>query len=151
MMKKIFFSLMILFLLVSCTPIEEEGDYKEGVYFGSAVDNFGTESSVATAVVYVNEHGLIKSVFLDTTHVKDDVLTTKKVLGKDYNMIVASPIGKEWDEQVKTLEKKIIEEQGLAWLKWSNDEQTKTDSISGVTMQIDALYKAVNYALSQAK
>ncbi|HHU54373.1 MAG TPA: FMN-binding protein [Mollicutes bacterium] len=152
-MKKFLVTLMIfaLVLVTGCTKVEDMGDYKEGTYFGTYTDNYGGSESVATAVVYVDETGNVKSVFLDTTHVKDGINTTKKTLGDDYNMKVASPIGKEWHEQVKALEDKIVAEQGLDWLEWSDEDQTETDSVSGVTMKINALYRAVEDALNLAK
>ena len=63
---------------------------------------------MSTAVVYVDKDGFIKSVFMDATYSKDDVLTTKKTLGEKYNMIVASPIKKEWFEQVELLKRKLL-------------------------------------------
>ena len=74
-MKKAFFLIMAvlaLLLVAGCTKIENLGEYKEGTYFGSALD----EGSVATALIYVNENGNIKSVYLDTTYEKDGVATT---------------------------------------------------------------------------
>ena len=56
---------------------------------------------------------------------------------------------KEWYEQVNLLEAKVIENQGLSFLTL-NDEG-KTDTIAGVTMKIDALYKALESALNEAK
>lgn len=149
-MKKAFFLIMavLALLLVSgCTKIEDLGEYKEGTYFGSALD----EGSVATALIYVDENGNIKSVYLDTTYEKDGVATTKKTLGEDYGMRKASPISKEWYEQVELLEKAILKEQGLNWVVWKDDEKTETDSVSGVTMKIGALYKATSEALNMAK
>lgn len=151
-MKKMLLGLlMVMFLFVGCTPVAEQGNYKEGVYYGAVEDGYGGSKNVATAVVYVNEEGYIKSIFIDTTYEKDNVLTTKKALGEKYNMIVASPIKKEWFEQVEAFEQKIIKEQGLSWLEWNDEEKTTTDSVSGVTMKIDALYRAVDKALKQAK
>ncbi len=137
----------VLIVITGCVKIEEQGNYKVGTYFGSFTDN----GSVATAVVYVDDNGYIKSVYLDTTYEKDEVLTTKKTLGEEYGMKAASPISKEWFEQVETLEKKIITEQGLDWIKWTDEDKTVTDSVSGVTMKINTLYKAVDGALKQAK
>ena len=137
----------VLIVITGCVKIEEQGNYKVGTYFGS----FAGNGSVATAVVYVDDNGYIKSVYLDTTYEKDEVLTTKKTLGEEYGMKAASPISKEWFEQVETLEKKIITEQGLDWIKWTDEDKTVTDSVSGVTMKINTLYKAVDGALKQAK
>lgn len=152
-MKKYLVGLIMISLVLAtgCTKVEEIGEYKEGTYFGSFTDNYDGKESVATAVVYVDENGKIKSVFLDTTYEHDGTLTTKKTLGDDYGMKVASPIGKEWHEQVKVLEDKIVAEQGLDWLEWKDEQQTETDSVSGVTIKINALYKAVEDALNQAK
>lgn len=157
-MKKIlaFLALICLIAISGCTPVEE-GNYKEGTYYGSSTDSFGGSNNTATAVVYVNSEGVIKSVFLDTTYTKDDTITTKKTLGLAYGMKGASESkgtiagGAEWDEQVKNLEKKIVEEQGLDWLTWSDTDKTVTDSVSGVTIKINALIDAVNKALIQAK
>ena len=46
---------------------------------------------------------------------------------------------------------KIIQEQGLDWLKWTDNEKTTTDSVSGVTIKINAIYEAIGNALNQAK
>ena len=59
------------------------------------------------------------------------------------------PGGAEWYEQVGTLEKKIIEDQGLT--KILVKEDGKTDSVSGVTIEVDEMYQAVLKALEQAK
>ncbi len=152
-MKKRILILMLVALMVitGCTKIEDEGIYKEGTYFGSALDNYGGSNSVATAVVYVDSNGNIKSVYLDTTFEKDGVITTKKTLGEDYGMRIASPISKEWFEQVEALESAIVEKQKLDFIEWTDDDKSITDSISGVTMKIDALYAAVKDAIAQAE
>lgn len=157
-MKKllIFLSLVCLIGAVGCTPVEE-GVYKEGTYFGTAQDDFGGNNNTALAVVYVGSDGAIKSVYLDTTYTKDDEVTTKKALGSLYGMKGASASkgtiagGAEWDEQIKNLEKKVVEEQGLDWLKWSDADNTVTDSVSGVTIKINALIEALSKAIEQAK
>lgn len=156
--KKFFVYFMFVALLVvsGCTPVEQ-GNYKAGIYYGTAIDSYGGENNTATAVVYVNEEGVIESLFLDTTYVKDGVITTKKALGSDYGMKDASasianiPGGAEWYEQVNNLENKVIAEQGLDWLIWSDEANTITDSVSGVTIKINALVEALNNALNQAK
>lgn len=104
---------------------------------------------MATAVVYVDQNGMIKSVFLDTVYSKDSVLTTKKTLGDDYNMKPASEAKKEWYEQVNLIETKVIENQDISFIKLNEDG--KTDTIAGVTMKVNALYEALNNALTKAK
>ena len=151
-MKKYFgiaFMIMLSVLLLSGCEKVSEGKYKEGTYLGTYTDNYGGSKNTAIAVVYVDNNGLIKSVYLDTTYVKDSVNTTKKALGNDYGMKARSEAGKEWYEQVNLLESKIIENQDLSFIKL--DENGKTDAVAGVTMKIDALYNAINLALKNAK
>lgn len=151
-MKKYFgiaFMIMLSVLLLSGCEKVGEGKYKEGTYLGTYTDNYGGSKNTAIAVVYVDSNGLIKSVYLDTTYVKDSVNTTKKTLGNDYGMKARSEAGKEWYEQVNLLESKIIESQDLSFIKL--DEDGKTDAVAGVTMKIDALYNAVDMALKEAK
>lgn len=152
-MKKCFIGLIFSFLFFTgCEKVEtvEYGNYVEGTYLGSAVDNYGGVENTAFAVVYVDKYGMIRSVYIDTTYVKDSINTTKKVLKDDYGMsTIMNTV--EWDKQVQLLESKIIEEQGLDFINWTNDEHSLTDSVSGVTIKIDAMYKAVDDALNQAK
>ena len=139
---------MCVFVFTGCEKVSE-GNYKEGTYYGSVVDYYGGSNAVASAVVYVDSTGMIKSVFLDTVYTKDDVLTTKKTLGDAYNMKQASEVGKEWFEQVNLIEAKVIENQNITFMTLNEDG--KTDTIAGVTMKVDALYKALENALNQAK
>lgn len=139
---------MCVFVFTGCEKVSE-GNYKEGTYYGSVVDSYGGSNAVASAVVYVDSTGMIKSVFLDTVYTKDDVLTTKKTLGDAYNMKQASEVGKEWFEQVNLIEAKVIENQNITFMTLNEDG--KTDTIAGVTMKVDALYKALENALNQAK
>lgn len=150
-MKKYFVLCLMLvvslFVFTGCEKVET-GNYKEGTYFGTYEDNYDGKA-VATAVVYVDANGVIKSVFLDTVYEKNDVLTTKKVLGDEYNMKSASEAGKEWYEQVNLIENKVIQNQGIEFMTLNEDG--KTDTIAGVTMKVNALYEALNNALSKAK
>ena len=125
--------------------------YKEGVYTGTATDSYGGQDNTATAIVTIDNNGKITDIKLDTTYTKDGVVTTKKILGSDYGMYnnpYGSTIG-EWDTQVKALEDFIVENQGLDDIKLNEDG--KTDSVSGCTIKIDALYEAAEDALNQAK
>ena len=157
-MKKLILGLVLISLLfvTGCTSVEK-GDYKEGTYFGYVEDTKNGVVTITSAVVYVNDNGMIKSVFLDSTYNKDSKNTTKKALGDAYGMKATSanlgviPGGAEWFEQAKSLETKIVEEQGLDWLVWKDEAKTKTDSVSGVTITVSSYYKAVENALSQAK
>jgi len=154
-MKKFlcFITIFALLFTVGCEKVTEKGDYKEGTYFASVTSGENT----VTAVAYVDESGVLKSLFIDTTYPKNDVLSTKKALGDAYAMkgrsaeIGVIEGGAEWDEQLNTLEKKILEEQNLDWLKWTDETKTKTDSIAGVTVTIDKYYAVVDDILKQAK
>lgn len=125
--------------------------YKEGIYTGTAIDSYGGQNNTATAIVTVNKNGKITDVDLDTTYTKDGVETTKKKLGDSYGMYggeYGSQVG-EWYQQVETLEKNVVDNQGLDKIKM-NDEGY-TDAVSGCTIKIDALYEALENALKQAK
>lgn len=125
--------------------------YTEGVYTGTAIDNYGGQSNTATAVVTINSDGKITDVNLDTTYTKDGVKTTKKALGSNYGMY-GSPYGSqvgEWYEQVEALENNVLDNQGLDGIKLDSDGYT--DTVSGCTIKIDALYEALQDALNQAK
>lgn len=157
-MKKLFLS-FIAILLVFITGCEkvEQGSYKEGTYLGyDSYESYG-EKYVTTALIYVDSNGMIKSCYIDSTHNKDGANTTKKVLGDDYGMKEDSaskgviPGGAEWYEQVKVIEDKVVAEQNLDWVKWQDEENTKLDAISGVTITADSYIKAIENALSQAK
>ena len=156
-MKKLLFSLVLVLslFLVGCEE-QEQGKYNEGTYFGHHEFNSRGNDFVTTAVVYVSEDGNIESVFIDTTYVQNEVNTTKKALGEDYGMRETSANigviegGAEWYEQIEVLEEHILKNQGLDWIEWSNEEETETDSVSGVTVTIDTYYAAVEMALNEA-
>lgn len=144
-MKKLMLCLCVCVMLFVFTGCEKVG-FKEGTYNGTAIDTYGGEENRATAKVVINSEGKIELVYLDTTYGD----STKKELGYDYNMkkFNANAAG-EWFEQVEKLEAAIVENQGTEFL--SLDENGKTDAVSGCTIQISALVKAVDNALEQAK
>lgn len=156
-MKKLLSLLAIvsIMLVVGCEKVEKTGKYKEGTHFGTyQYESYG-KKYVTTAVVYVDKTGNITSAFIDSTYFKDDVYTTKKVLGDNYGMKDTSAEqgviegGSEWYEQIEQIEKKVVSEQGIEWLVL--DESNKTDSVSGVTITVDTYYKALDAALKNAK
>ncbi|MDD2469778.1 MAG: FMN-binding protein [Bacilli bacterium] len=157
-MKKVYAFLLValVFLVVSCTPIKQ-GNYKEGTYYDSVQYTSYGVNYVTTAVLYVDKDGLIKSCFIDSTYEKDGVKTTKKVLGDAYGMKETSANigniegGAEWYEQVAVIEDKVVSEQGLDWVSWSDEKETKLDSVSGVTITADTYIDAVRKALDKAK
>lgn len=135
-----------LLLLSGCSK-----GYNEGMYKGTAMDTYGGQTNTATATVTIDSNGKIIDVVLDTTYTVDGVETTKKALGSSYGMYghpYGSKVG-EWYEQVEALEENVVENQGLDGIK-INDEGY-TDTVSGCTIKIDALYAALEDALKQAK
>lgn len=159
-MKKIIPILLLSVILCGCEKVEKEGIYKTGTYTGAvSYESYGKEY-VTTATIYVGKYGNIESCYIDSTYeTKEGVITTKKTLGDAYAMRGTSanigiiPGGAEWYEQVEKIEKKVIEEQNLDWVKWGNTEKNKLDLdiISGVTITADTYIEAVNQALEQAK
>ena len=154
-MKKILISLICLLSLTGCEKIVE-GDYKEGTYMGSDVYTSYGKQYVTTSVIYVDSNGVIKSCYIDSTYVKDGINTTKKVLKDDYGMKETSKNkgviegGKEWYEQVKVIEDKVVENQGIDWVKY-DETGTKLDGVSGVTITVDSYIRATSKAIEQAK
>jgi len=148
---------MLLFL-AGCTVNNNsvKGNYKEGTYFGTYQYEYNGQKDVATAVIYVDSTGVIKSCFLDTTYMKDEIYTTKKTLGDSYGMkntsagIGVIPNGAEWYEQINAIEAKVLEEQGIDWVKY-DENGTKLDGFSGATINVLDLMKALENALNQAK
>lgn len=144
--KILIISLIGVLLLTGCSK-----GYAEGIYTGSAVDNYGGQNNTATAIVTIDSNGKITDVYLDTTYTKDGVETTKKALGTDYGMY-GNPYGSqvgEWYQQVEALEEAIVNSGGLDGIKLDSDGYT--DTVSGCTIKIDALYEAVQDALKQAQ
>lgn len=170
-MKKIKLLLVIatIFLLAGCGEVEP-GKYNMGTYFGY------NAAKKITAVVYVNEEGYIKSVFVDELYQKENAgsttYTTKQILRDAFGMKESSSIQLEWYEQVENVTDKVMQEQGITWMELKyktvdengNDiytstqptgqtesQKTYTDTVSGVTMKVDTIYDAIQNALNQAK
>ena len=84
---------------------------------------------------------------------------TKKELKEDYNMKVASPIGKEWYEQIDALEKyamgKTAEEFVATPTKAKDEHHTAVpdveDLASSCTMDIGSFLAAAEKAVANAK
>ena len=152
-------SLLSLVAFTGCEKVQETGKYHEGTYFGyDEYESYGTKY-VTSAVVYVNENGVIKSVFIDSTYNKDGINSPKKTLGDAYGMKETSanigviPGGAEGYEQVSKIEDKVISEQSLDWVKWSDEAETKldVDTISGVTISSDSYIRALSNAFDKMK
>lgn len=150
-MKKILICLCGILLLTGCGS-----KYKEGVYEDYVMEEYGGQTNKISAKVEIDKNGKITTVFLDSTYTTSDgVETTKKTLGDTYNMKgVSANMGKidggaEWYEQVENLEKAVIENQGIDFVKLNEDETT--DSVTGCTIKIGGLYRALEKTLGKAK
>lgn len=160
-MKKIIPILLLTSLILcGCEKVEKEGIYKTGTYTGAVPYESYGKQYVTTATIYVGKYGNIESCYIDSTYeTESGIITTKKALGEDYAMRETSasigviPGGAEWYEQVEEIEKKVLEEQDLDWVKWKDVEKTKLDLdvISGVTISADTYIEAVSQALTQAR
>ena len=139
---------LLIIALSGCEIIT--GEYKEGTYFGYAYDE--DYDTYATAIIYVNEAGIIKSVFIDSTYInKTKSLTTpstKKIEGDDYNMKKYSNATLEWYLQAEKIEEYILEHQSF---DIELNDSGKTDAVSGARISLTAIDKAVKNALGQAK
>ena len=141
---------------VSATVSAESAGEKDG----------SSTTDVSLVAVTVTEEGVIEACKIDAIQGKvafgkDGKVTseagevlTKKELGDDYGMRVASPIGKEWDEQVEAIE---------AYVVGKTVEELKTNAIdeagvvkdadlaSGATIYMGSFIWAVEAAVNNAK
>jgi hypothetical protein len=163
-MKRVLYLLPVLIVMLVITGCEKEkvreeakkGNYKEGTYFGYAYDK--SYDAYASAVIYVDSNGMIKSVFIDSTYINKNksatTTTTKKITGDEYGMKKVSATkgkiegGAEWYEQMNDVEKYVIDNQGI---NITLDDTGHTDAISGATINLAPTYEALTNALNQAK
>ncbi len=148
-MKKLLILATCALLFTGCND-----GLKEGTFEGTAIDNYGGVENTASAKVTIDSEGKITDVYLDTTYTDSDGnATTKKDMGDSYGMKVGNtPYGQsewEWYEQIANLEKAVIENQGIDFI--TLDDNGKTDTVSGCTIQIEPLYNAIKAALDKAK
>jgi uncharacterized protein YceK len=164
-----------LFVLSGCTKV---GKYKEGTYFAADeasgytavvyVDKAGEIKSVFIDAPYIQYDNNNKCPSVVKYGKTQCVPTTKQTLGNDYGMRAASPIKKEWYEQAQAFADKVIAEQDLAWLELkykdsdgkitatqptgkTEADKKYTDSVAGVTMTADNLYRLMADIMNQAK
>ncbi len=135
-MKKLML-MCLLTVLCGCgkaDKTESEGTYK----------NAKGETSMAKVTFSDNK---ITKVELDET--TGD--TTKKKLGDQYDMRDASPIGKNWDEQIAYLES-YIKRNGIENIKLdASGKAINEDILSGCTIAIDGYIKAIEDAKNKLK
>lgn len=133
-------------------------------------DGASAQADTTYCSVMLDDAGKIASIYFDVVQAKvafdtngklktdiTQVPKTKRELGNDYNMKAASPIGKEWFEQVNALQdymvgKKVDEIKNFP-LK-DEDGKRKPDVAelnSSCTIDISNLIKAADMAIANAK
>ena len=150
-----------------------EGAVKTGFAVSASIkaENAGekdgnTTTDVSLVAVTVTEEGVIESCKIDAIQGKvtftaegkvsseAGAVLSKKELGDDYGMRVASPIGKEWDEQIEAIEAyavgKTVEE-----LKTKAIDETgvvkDADLASGATLYMGSFIWAIEDAVNNAE
>ena len=125
-----------------------------------------TTTDISLVAVTVSEDGVIESCAIDAIQGKvaftaegkisseaGEVLS-KKELGDDYGMRVASPIGKEWDEQVEAIEAyavgKTVEELKTKAID-ENGVVKDADLASGATIYMGSFIWAIEAAVNNAE
>ena len=141
---------------VSATLSAESAGEKDG----------SATTDISLVAVTVNEDGVIESCAIDAIQGKvafgadgkviseAGAVLSKKELGDDYGMRAASPIGKEWDEQVEAIEAyavgKTVEE-----LKTKAIDETgvvaDADLASGATIYMGSFIWAIEAAVNNAE
>ena len=172
---------LLLVLFTACGGGTSTGNVKTGlghvVTIGksedAAADKEGfVQVDTIMAAVSVDSAGKIVSVNIDNAQtkvpfdasgkLKADLAQpqkTKVELGKDYGMIKASSIGKEWFEQIADLEKwmvgKTIDEIKAMKVKKVDDSHPNVpdepDLVSKVTVSVEGYIAAVEEAVKNAK
>lgn len=133
------------FALVACGS---NGGSSEPEKTGKAESEANSKGQVATAEVTLQGDKITK-ITLDETYPDKD--STKKALGPDYNMKGASPIGKEWNEQVEFLEDYIVKN-GLDSIKLDEEGvPTNEDVLTGCTISVKDMLDAADPAVKAAK
>ncbi len=139
------------------------------VSFGKSKDledgKGAAQEDTMVAAVAFDKDGKVVKVEIDTAQnkaaIKDDGTfdfdteakgKTKKELGADYNMKAASEIGKEWDEQMVSLEEYFVGKTAEEIKNIETEESVPTDADlkASVTMKIDGYKELVAKAWDNA-
>lgn len=138
-MKKQWVFLGLSLLLFGCSkPSMKEGT---GTYKNS-------NGELTTAKVKFKDNKVTEVEIDETAKGKEK---TKKELGSEYNMKQASPIKKEWNEQVDFFEK-YVEKHGVDKIKLNKEGKAENNDVkSGCTISVDGFIKAIDEAKKNAK
>lgn len=139
-MKKLWLCLGMSILLCGCGG---KAVIKEGT--GTYTNDNGEKT---TAKVKFKDDKISEVDIDETAKGKDK---TKKQLGAEYNMKQASPIKKEWNEQIAYFEK-YVEKHGIDKIKLKKDGKAENNDVrSGCTISVDGFIKAIKDAKKNAK
>lgn len=133
--------LMVALLLAACSS--NGGSTGTAVKEGSA--SRGEEASKTTATVKLEGDKIVE---LSIDQYQDG--KSKKELKEEYNMKGASPIGKEWYEQIEFLED-YIKENGTDIAIDEEGKPTDAEVLTGCTVGIENILAAVDEAIANAK
>lgn len=135
-----------------------------GVVVTAEAEERTGEITVTAAGVVLDEQGRILHCAVDAAEqtveaAGDGTVTlpaqyaTKGELSGEYGMKDASPIGREWDEQVHAFCRYVVGKTGaeVAALPTENGKAADTDLLSGCTIRIGSLQKAVSRACENAQ
>lgn len=140
-MKKQWLFLALSVMLAACgskSAVEKKGS-------GSYTNDNGEKT---TAKVTLKDDK-IASVDIDETAKGKD--KTKKQLGDAYGMKEASPIKKEWNDQVTYFEK-YVAKHGVDKIRLNKDGQAENNDVrSGCTIRVEGFLKAIDEAKKNAK
>lgn len=140
-MKKLTVLMAAIFLLAGCGSGSSASSTT-----GSGETAKDDKGDYASATITLKGDA-VESISLDET--KDG--KSKKELGADYAMKSKSKIGKEWDEQVKSLEAYIVKN-GLDSVKLDESGYpTNNDVLTGCTINVKGMMDAAALAKDNAK
>lgn len=139
-MKKVSLFVLMTLLLAAC------GGSSETEKTGKAESEKDKNGDYATAEITVKGDEVV-SINLDETKAGK----SKKELGDAYPMKAASPIGKEWNEQIEFLET-YIEKNGLDKVVLTDEGKAKNDDVlAGCTINIKNVMDTASKAKDAAK
>lgn len=137
-MKKVVIIIGLSLILFGCSkPVMKEG-----------IGTYRSDGETTTAKIKTKNDKLVEVEIDETAKGKDK---TKKELGSAYHMKQASPIKKEWNEQVDFFEK-YVEKHGLGNIKLNDAGKAENNDVqSGCTISIDGFMKAIHDAQQKLK
>lgn len=141
-MKKLTIAAAALLMLTACGSSSKTGKAEK------EIDNHGSAETVTVEVT--TDGDKVTAININETyHGKKD---TKKDLKEAYDMKKASPIGKEWYEQIDFLEKYIVEN-GLDAVELGEDGKpvAGSDLAAGCTINLADIMETANKAADAAK